>query len=311
MVKFLTRGCTAFTALFLAACGSADQGTPEETAQVAPPGAQAQVFNGQKATSFLAKPGIVKVSNVNGGNYCTGTIINRDNILTAAHCFPAGGPGSNLFYSVVVESMDDSGHISCVTWPTSRQSDNDECRAAFVQVVIPASYNSQTHDHDIAIVHSGVAGGWGAPVDTSASWTRIQTSVPAVGNVFTIHGWGATYDTDPTSEALYTGVTPTKIISVGAQQITAGQQAAGSPIACMGDSGGPAMRGIWNDLNMIMGVYSWVSHIDAGACPEFGDRMRYMRVDTHISWIEQTLAISCSRFSKTDSQGTYTYARCF
>jgi hypothetical protein len=132
-------------------------------------------------------------------------------------------------------------------------------------------YVRQSSSTDIALAQLS------APV-TDVAPLRLPTSKPAVQQLLTLAGWGATSSTDPTpSSQLRTGTV--KVTSVGSTTVlVTGYAPYRDTSACLYDSGAPYFRSV-------SGVLRLVSVESTGPdCPHTGNETT-ARVDGITGWI--------------------------
>ncbi|HZS54512.1 MAG TPA: trypsin-like serine protease, partial [Bryobacteraceae bacterium] len=215
------------------------------------------INGGAPASSEIASQAVMIVST--RGASCTGTVIARDLLLTAAHCV---APKSN--YAAVI-SVGSAPRIVPV-----------------LKVVLHPRYDPQQFETrkpspDMAIVKISEP----LPARYRVAKLSSKAAFPKHGEMFTLAGFGFARDGDERSAGALRSVTLPNIGSTGDSMIRVSAGNGGTAGACTGDSGGPAFLD-----GEVAGVIGWTS-IPAGK--NCGFTTGVTLVGFQRDWIEQTI----------------------
>jgi hypothetical protein len=259
---------------------------------------------------------------INGSNFdhfstvgtgCTGQLIGPFAMLTAAHCLPPD-PNGDRFVEMPVWIQVGGGAQQCVSHPGG-----GACiltGAPNVWVSAHPNWDGSAF-RDQAIVIRG--GGWFAPANTSARWTRFAaTHAMAAAALFSVApvqiagygarttaGGGGGFGRLGNSTHTVTSITPN---GVNFRMPRLNSTSSGT---CGGDSGSGA-----HSTSLVTGGHSvslgilWGSDSATGACTTPGSNMVYNAPDgTWISNIVNFFGGNCT--THTDALFSAPYVRCF
>jgi len=241
--------------------------------------AELRIVNGHRATPGNWPWMVSLLQQQNGHNFCGGTLIAPDWVLTAAHCVEGKSP-----YQVQVEIA-----------PNSSLWFNPEYKKVDFKAVHP-DYNTHTNDNDIALLHLSSA---------SKKLPLTYWAEAISGNMSTVIGYGllgyknglkidnrsmelnqvdipimSEHDCSEFARGVNYPILPTS------HRFCAGKI---NPLrdSCQGDSGGPIM--VYDN----QGNYAQIGIVSSGI-PQNNNKCGgvgiYTRLSTYVPWIESTMS---------------------
>ena len=251
---------TALAAATLSmACVSVAEAAPTPTADGE---VGAQIVGGTRA-STSTYPWVVYLATSSGFQYCGGTLVAPNKVVTAAHCTV----GDSASAVRVVAGRDDKNSTAGTT-------------ARVTKIWIHPSYSTVTKGKDIAVLTLSTS----MPYTTASYVSSSQTGVYAAGTTARILGWGTTSAGGNSSNQLRTATVPTVSNStcssaygsrfLSSDMVCAGYTAGGVD-TCQGDSGGPLLIG-----GVLAGITSW-----GDGCADAGIPGVYTRLTTFSSLV--------------------------
>lgn len=261
--RTFARAAGVSAAALAVAFGSLTAAGADETTGVTP-----NVVGGSPA-DIADFPYAVALTDASGSQFCGGSLIADDKVLTAAHCAEGQDPAD----------------VVAVTGRTDLTT-NEGAETPVSDIWIHPDYTSVTSGADVAVLTlaSPVAGA--QPIEL-ASATDGPSYTP--GADATVAGWGTTSEGGPTSDTLLQGTVPVTsdedcAAAYGSDYDAQGMVCAGLPEggvdACQGDSGGPLVVD-----GVLAGVVSW-----GNGCARPNTPGVYARVGTYADDIAQQLA---------------------
>jgi hypothetical protein len=218
------------------------------------------------ATDVLpnSEPWTARLMDDNGNDFCTGTLIDPEWVLTAAHCIK-GRDKTKTFVQL--------GDVSRIEPETTEQW------KGVSQIITHPSFTNPPIHNDVGLLKLD------SPVEING-WVQtaeLSDDTPSVGTYGV--GWGNTDAAGSQSEFLQNGsmtVLPNSqcgVTMVPNEFCAAGGVAPNRTTSCFGDSGGPLLT---YGRRRLVGVESWT--LTNGACTG-QNPAGYMRVSAYKSWI--------------------------
>ena len=214
------------------------------------------INGGAPASKEIAAQTVMIVST--RGASCTGTVIARDLVLTAAHCVQ---PKSD--YAIVIPGT--APRIVPVT------------KIVLHPRYDPRQFETRRPSPDMAIVKIA------EPLPPNYRVAKLATTAafPKHGTMFVLAGFGFAKDNDPRSAGTLRSVTLPNVGSTGDSMIRVSAGNGSIAGACIGDSGGPAFLD-----GEVAGVIGWTS-IPAGK--NCGFTTGVTLIGFQRGWIERTV----------------------
>lgn len=230
------------------------------TALLCAPGAVAapRPIVGGTTTTTTAYPFMMQITDASQNQFCGGTLVAANKVVTAAHCMVGETTSSVRVVGGRTYLNGTNGTVSKVG-----------------KIWINPGYTDATNGDDVAVL----------TLSTSMSYTpasyvaSTNTGVYAAGTTARIVGWGTTSENGGSSNQLRTATVP--IVSdsscrssygsdyVASDMVCAGYTNGGTD-TCQGDSGGPLLIG-----GVLAGITSW-----GNGCAEVGYPGVYTRLTT-------------------------------
>ncbi|MFD8419543.1 S1 family peptidase [Streptomyces sp. NPDC059466] len=230
------------------------------TALLCAPGAVAapQPIVGGTTTTTTAYPFMMQITDASQNQFCGGTLVAANKVVTAAHCMVGETTSS-------VRVVGGRTYLNGTNGTVSRVS----------KIWINPGYTDATNGDDVAVLTLSTSMSY-----TPASYvTSANTGVYAAGTTARIVGWGTTSENGNSSNQLRTATVPTVSdagcrSSYGSDYVASDMVCAGYPNGgtdtCQGDSGGPLLIG-----GVLAGITSW-----GNGCAEAGYPGVYTRLTT-------------------------------
>ncbi|GGP48266.1 S1 family peptidase [Saccharothrix coeruleofusca] len=196
------------------------------------------VVGGTRAT-IAETPWVVYLATTSGGQFCGGTLVKADKVVTAAHCVTGRSAASTR-----------------VVWNREDKQSTAGTVAAVSRIWVHPGYTTATAGYDVAVLTLTA----GITSDYLPLATPEDTDLYAEGTQATVLGWGTTCSGCSTSRYLLKATVPvtsdTTCRTAYAQYRNTSMVCAGRPEGgvdtCQGDSGGPMVAG-----GKLIGATSW------------------------------------------------------
>ncbi|ODM98260.1 Trypsin-1 [Orchesella cincta] len=205
-------------------------------------------------------PHIIQIKR-NGGQYCGGSLVNANYIVTAAHCATASVAG----YTLVAGEHN------------LNSNEGTEQSRSVSSIVRHPQYNANTQANDVAVMRVSSP----FTLNTNVRAVTLPSSSFNPASQLTVAGWGTLTSGGNLPTILMKVTVP--LVSTATcrnaygSQIVAGMLCAGTAgkDSCQGDSGGPLMSG-----STLAGIVSW-----GYGCAAAGYPGVYADVAYYSSWI--------------------------